>query len=79
MKISRNKTEHVCMEERYSRCNNKAAGSRGKEVGVNQSKGQRSKEVKKKVQAGWRSGDKCQEGIYDTRIAARLKGRFTRW
>lgn len=75
MKISRRKIEHLCMQEMYSRCNSKAAGSRGKEVGVNQSKGQRSREVKKKVQAGWK---RVSGAICDRKKAARVKGRFYR-
>ncbi|XP_065664573.1 uncharacterized protein LOC136086217 [Hydra vulgaris] len=85
MKVSRSKTEYMCVNER-------ADGGQVQLQGVDlvkvdkftylgsrvQSNGGSEREVKKRVQAGWCGWHKVSSVICDRRVSARMKGKIYR-
>ncbi|KAK3555144.1 hypothetical protein QTP86_009995 [Hemibagrus guttatus] len=85
MKVSRSKTEYMCVNEREG---SGTVGLQGEEVkkvqefkylgSTVQSNGECGKEVKKRVQAGWNGWRKVSGVLCDRKISARIKGKVYR-
>ncbi|KAK3562709.1 hypothetical protein QTP86_005673 [Hemibagrus guttatus] len=85
MKVSRSKTEYVCMNEREGSGTVRLQGEEVKKVqefkylgSTVQSNGECGKEVKKQVQAGWNGWRKVSGVLCDRKISARIKGKVYR-
>ncbi|KAK3542480.1 hypothetical protein QTP86_027733 [Hemibagrus guttatus] len=82
MKVSRSKTEYMCVNEREGSGTVRLQGEevkKGQEFkylgSTVQSNGDCGKEVKKRVQAGWNGWRKVSGVLYDRKISARVKGK----
>ncbi|MCJ8730181.1 hypothetical protein PDJAM_G00181210 [Pangasius djambal] len=82
MKVSRSKTEYMCVNEREGSGTVRLQGEEVKKVqevkylgSAVQSDGECGKEVKKRVQAGWNGWRKVSGVLCDRRISARIKGK----
>ncbi|MCJ8736400.1 hypothetical protein PDJAM_G00257490 [Pangasius djambal] len=82
MKVSRSKTEYVCVNEREGSGTVRLQGEEVKKVqefkylgSTVQSNGECGKEVKERVQAGWNGWRKVSGVLCDRRISARIKGK----
>ncbi|MCJ8744401.1 hypothetical protein PDJAM_G00118290 [Pangasius djambal] len=82
MKVSRSKTEYMCVNEREGSGTVRLQGEKVKKVqefkylgSTVQSNGECGKEVKKQVQAGWNGWRKVSEVLCDRRISERIKGK----
>ncbi|MCJ8736396.1 hypothetical protein PDJAM_G00258050 [Pangasius djambal] len=82
MKVSRSKTEYMCVNEREGSGTVRLQGEEVKKVQVFkylgstvQSNGECGKEVKKRVQAGWNGWRKVSGVLCDRKISARTKGK----
>ncbi|KAK3511498.1 hypothetical protein QTP70_009001 [Hemibagrus guttatus] len=85
MKVSRSKTEYMCVNEREGSGTVRLQGEEVKKVqefkylGLTvQSNGECGKEVKKRVQAGWNGWRKVLAVLCDRKISARIKGKVYR-
>ncbi|KAK3524437.1 hypothetical protein QTP70_028665, partial [Hemibagrus guttatus] len=85
MKVSRSKTEYMCVNEREGSGTVRLQGEEVKKVqefkylgSTVQSNGECGKEVKKRVQAGWNGWRKVSEVLCDQKISARIKGKVYR-
>ncbi|KAK3521076.1 hypothetical protein QTP86_007004, partial [Hemibagrus guttatus] len=85
MKVSRSKTEYMCVNEREGSGTVRLQGEEVKKVqefkylgSTVQSNGECGKEVKKRVQAGWNGWRKVSEVLCDKKISARIKGKVYR-
>ncbi|KAK3567625.1 hypothetical protein QTP86_020275 [Hemibagrus guttatus] len=85
MKVSRSKTEYMCVNEREGSGTVRLQGEEVKKVqefkylGLTvQSNGESGKEVKKRVQAGWNGWRKVSGVLCDRKISARIKGKVYR-
>ncbi|KAK3568204.1 hypothetical protein QTP86_000221 [Hemibagrus guttatus] len=85
MKISRSKTEYMCVNEREGSGPVRLQGEEVKKVqefkylgSTVQSNGECGKEVKKRVQAGWNGWRKVSGVLCDRKISARIKGKVYR-
>ncbi|KAK3521730.1 hypothetical protein QTP70_015848, partial [Hemibagrus guttatus] len=83
MKVSRSKTEYMCVNEREGSGTVRLQGEEVKKVqkylgATVQSNGECGKEVKKRVQAGWNGGRKVLGVLCDRKISARIKGKVYR-
>ncbi|KAK3517823.1 hypothetical protein QTP70_018978, partial [Hemibagrus guttatus] len=85
MKISRSKTEYMCVNEREGSGTVRLQGEEVKKVqefkylgSTVQSNGECGKEVKKRVQAGWNVWRKVSGVLCDQKISARIKGKVYR-
>ncbi|KAK3572535.1 hypothetical protein QTP86_034562 [Hemibagrus guttatus] len=85
MKVSRSKTEHVCVNEREGSGTVRLQGEEVKKVqefkylgSTVQSNGECGKEVKKRVQAGWNGWRKVSGVLCDRKISVRIKGKVYR-
>ncbi|KAK3520892.1 hypothetical protein QTP86_019360 [Hemibagrus guttatus] len=85
MKVSRSKTEYVCVNEREGGGTVRLQGEEVKKVqefkylgSTVQSNGECGKEVKKRVQAGWNGWRKVSGVLCDQKISARIKGKVYR-
>ncbi|KAK3507288.1 hypothetical protein QTP70_013545 [Hemibagrus guttatus] len=85
MKVSRSKTEYVCVNEREGSGTIRLQGEEVKKVqefkylgSTVQSNGECGKEVKKRVQAGWNGWRKVSGVLCDRKISARIKGKVYR-
>ncbi|KAK3560905.1 hypothetical protein QTP86_022883 [Hemibagrus guttatus] len=85
MKVSRRKTEYMCVNEREGSGTVRLQGEEVKKVqefkylgSTVQSNGECGKEVKKRVQAGWNGWRKVSEVLCDRKISARIKGKVYR-
>ncbi|KAK3507981.1 hypothetical protein QTP70_008883 [Hemibagrus guttatus] len=85
MKVSRSKTEYMCVNEREGSGTVRLQGEEVKKVqefkylgSTVQSNGECGKEVKKRVQAGWNGWRKVSGVLCDQKISARLKGKVYR-
>ncbi|KAK3517721.1 hypothetical protein QTP70_016496, partial [Hemibagrus guttatus] len=85
MKVSRSKTEYMCVNEREGSGTVRLQGEEVKKVqefkylgSTVQSNGEYEKEVKKRVQAGWNGWRKVSGVLCDRKISARIKGRVYR-
>ncbi|KAK3562819.1 hypothetical protein QTP86_010400, partial [Hemibagrus guttatus] len=85
MKVSRSKTEYVCVNEREGSGTVRLQGEEVKKVqefkylgSTVQSNGECGKEVKKRVQAGWNGWRKVSGVLCDQKISARIKGKVYR-
>ncbi|KAK3560783.1 hypothetical protein QTP86_019476 [Hemibagrus guttatus] len=85
MKVSRSKTEYMCVNERERSGTVRLQGEEVKKVqefkylgSTVQSNGECGKEVKKRVQAGWNGWRKVSGVLCDRKISARIKGRVYR-
>ncbi|KAK3539590.1 hypothetical protein QTP70_010259 [Hemibagrus guttatus] len=85
MKISRTKTEYMCVNEREGSGTVRLQGEEVKKVqefkylgSTVQSNGVCGKEVKKRVQAGWNGWRKVSGVLCDRKISARIKGKAYR-
>ncbi|KAK3567223.1 hypothetical protein QTP86_014414, partial [Hemibagrus guttatus] len=85
MKVSRSKTEYICVNEREGSGTVRLQGEEVKKVqefkylgSTVQSNGECGKEVKKRVQAGWNGWRKVSEVLCDQKISARIKGKVYR-
>ncbi|KAK3559246.1 hypothetical protein QTP86_008514 [Hemibagrus guttatus] len=85
MKVSRSKTEYMCVNEREGGGTVRLQGEEVKKVqefkylgSTVQSNGQCGKEVKKRVQAGWNGWRKVSGVLCDRKISARIKGKVYR-
>ncbi|KAK3529527.1 hypothetical protein QTP70_031964, partial [Hemibagrus guttatus] len=85
MKVSRSKTEYMCVNEREGSGTVRLQGEEVKKVqefkylgSTVQSNGECGKEVKKRVQAGWNGWRKVSGVLCDQKISARIKGRVYR-
>ncbi|KAK3536298.1 hypothetical protein QTP86_001402, partial [Hemibagrus guttatus] len=85
MKVSRSKTEYMCVNEREGSGTVKLQGEEVKKVqefkylgSTVQSNGECGKEVKKRVQAGWNGWRKVSGVLCDQKISARIKGKVYR-
>ncbi|KAK3515346.1 hypothetical protein QTP70_017708, partial [Hemibagrus guttatus] len=85
MKVSRSKTEYMCVNEREGSGTVRLQGEEVKKVqefkylgSTVQSNGECGKEVKKRVQAGWNGWRKVTGVLCDTKISARIKGKVYR-
>ncbi|KAK3524814.1 hypothetical protein QTP86_007598 [Hemibagrus guttatus] len=85
MKVSCNKTEYMCVNEREGSGTVRLQGEEVKKVqefkylgSTVQSNGECGKEVKKRVQAGWNGWRKVSGVLCDRKISARLKGKVYR-
>ncbi|KAK3530875.1 hypothetical protein QTP70_003621 [Hemibagrus guttatus] len=85
MKVSRSKTEYMCVNEREGSGTVRLQGEEVKKVqefkylgSTVQSNGECGKEVKKRVQAGWNGWRKVSEVLCDRKISARIKGKVYR-
>ncbi|MCJ8728463.1 hypothetical protein PDJAM_G00004720 [Pangasius djambal] len=81
MKVSRSKTEYMCVNEREGSGTVRLQGDEVKKVqefkylgSTVQSNGECGKEVKKRVQAGWNGWRKVSGVLCDRKISARIKG-----
>ncbi|MCJ8742856.1 hypothetical protein PDJAM_G00086950 [Pangasius djambal] len=82
MKVSRSKTEYMCVNEREGSGTVRLQGEEVKKVQefkylgpTVQSNGECGKEVKKRVQAGWNGWRKVSGVLCDRRISVRIKGK----
>ncbi|KAK3519762.1 hypothetical protein QTP70_003903 [Hemibagrus guttatus] len=85
MKVSRSKTEYMCVNEREGSGIVRLQGEEVKKVqefkylgSTVQSNGECGKEVKKRVQAGWNGWRKVSGVLCDRKISARIKGKVYR-
>ncbi|KAK3561844.1 hypothetical protein QTP86_017495 [Hemibagrus guttatus] len=85
MKVSRSKTEYMCVNEREGSGTVRLQGEEVKKVqefkylgSTVQSNGEYEKEVKKRVQAGWNGWRKVSGVLCDRKILARIKGKVYR-
>ncbi|KAK3544481.1 hypothetical protein QTP86_013141 [Hemibagrus guttatus] len=85
MKVSRSKTEYMCVNEREGSGTVRLQGEEVKKVqefkylgSTVQSNGECGKEVKKRVQAGWNGWKKVSGVLCDRKISARIKGKVYR-
>ncbi|KAK3570154.1 hypothetical protein QTP86_012696 [Hemibagrus guttatus] len=85
MKVSRSKTEYMCVNEREGSGTVRLQGEEVKKVqefkylgSTVQSNGECGKEVKKRVQAGWNGWRKVLGVLCDQKISARIKGKVYR-
>ncbi|KAK3560369.1 hypothetical protein QTP86_006453 [Hemibagrus guttatus] len=85
MKVSRSKTEYMCVNEREGSGTVRLQGEDVKKVqefkylrSTVQSNGECGKEVKKRVQAGWNGWRKVSGVLCDRKISARIKGKVYR-
>ncbi|KAK3517853.1 hypothetical protein QTP70_021012, partial [Hemibagrus guttatus] len=85
MKVSRSKTEYMCVNEREGSGTVRLQGEEVKKVqefkylgSAVQSNGECGKEVKKRVQAGWNGWRKVSGVLCDRKISARIKGKVYR-
>ncbi|KAK3538598.1 hypothetical protein QTP86_006973 [Hemibagrus guttatus] len=85
MKVSRSKTEYMCVNEREGSGTVRLQGEevkKGQEFkylgSTVQSNGECGKEVKKRVQAGWNGWRKVSGALCDRKISARIKGKVYR-
>ncbi|KAK3571218.1 hypothetical protein QTP86_005428 [Hemibagrus guttatus] len=85
MKVSRSKTEYMCVNEREGSGTLRLQGEEVKKVqefkylgSTVQSNGECGKEVKKRVQAGWNGWRKVSGVLCDQKISARIKGKVYR-
>ncbi|KAK3534394.1 hypothetical protein QTP86_014422 [Hemibagrus guttatus] len=85
MKVSRSKTEYMCVNEREGSETVRLQGEEVKKVqefkylgSTVQSNGECVKEVKKRVQAGWNGWRKVSGVLCDRKISARIKGKVYR-
>ncbi|KAK3525642.1 hypothetical protein QTP70_002551 [Hemibagrus guttatus] len=85
MKVSRNKTEYMCVNEREGSGTVRLQSEEVKKVqefkylgSTVQSNGECGKEVKKRVQAGWNRWRKVSGVLCDQKISARIKGKVYR-
>ncbi|KAK3514261.1 hypothetical protein QTP70_012099 [Hemibagrus guttatus] len=85
MKVSRSKTEYMCVNEREGSGTVRLQGEEVKKVqefkylgSTVQSNGEYGKEVKKRVQAGWNGWRKVLGVLCDRKISARIKGKVYR-
>ncbi|KAK3574104.1 hypothetical protein QTP86_003409 [Hemibagrus guttatus] len=85
MKVSRSKTEYMCVNEREGSGTVRLQGEEVKKVqefkylgSTIQSNGECGKEVKKRVQAGWNGWRKVSGVLCDRKISARIKGKVYR-
>ncbi|KAK3548355.1 hypothetical protein QTP70_010717, partial [Hemibagrus guttatus] len=85
MKVSRSKTEYMCVNERQGSGTVRLQGEEVKKVqefkylgSTVQSNGECGKEVKKRVQAGWNGWRKVSGVLCDQKISARIKGKVYR-
>ncbi|KAK3552293.1 hypothetical protein QTP86_009435 [Hemibagrus guttatus] len=85
MKVSRSKTEYMCVNEREGSGTVRLQGEEVKKVqefkylgSTVQSNGECRKEVKKQVQAGWNGWRKVSGVLCDQKISARIKGKVYR-
>ncbi|KAK2899617.1 hypothetical protein Q8A73_012746 [Channa argus] len=82
MKLSRSKTEYMCVNERDPGGTVRLQGAEVKKVqdfkylgSTVQSNGECGKEVKRRVQAGWNRWRKVSGVLCDKRVSARMKGK----
>ncbi|KAK2913101.1 hypothetical protein Q8A73_007214 [Channa argus] len=82
MKLSRSKTEYMCVNERDPGGTVRLQGTEVKKVqdfkylgSTVQSNGECGKEVKRRVQAGWNGWRKVSGVLCDKRVSARMKGK----
>ncbi|MCJ8732893.1 hypothetical protein PDJAM_G00217090 [Pangasius djambal] len=82
MKVSRSKTEYICVNEREGSGTVRLQGEEVKKVqefkylgSTVQTNGECGKEVKKRVQAGWNGWRKVSGVLCDRKISARIKGK----
>ncbi|KAK3560325.1 hypothetical protein QTP86_006298 [Hemibagrus guttatus] len=82
MKVSRSKTEYMCVNEREGSGTVRLQGEEVKKVqefkylgSTVQSNGECGKEVKKRLQAGWNRWRKVSGVLCDQKISARIKGK----
>ncbi|KAK3560204.1 hypothetical protein QTP86_000674 [Hemibagrus guttatus] len=85
MKVSRSKTEYMCVTEREGSGTVRLQGEEVKKVqefkylgSTVQSNGECGKEVKKRVQAGWNGWRKVSGVLCDSKISARIMGKVYR-
>ncbi|KAK3538588.1 hypothetical protein QTP86_006676 [Hemibagrus guttatus] len=85
MKVSRSKTEYMCVNEKEGSGTVRLQGEEVKKVqefkylgSTVQSNGECGKEVKKRVQAGWNGWRKVSGVLCDRKISARIKGKVYR-
>ncbi|KAK3511868.1 hypothetical protein QTP70_027470 [Hemibagrus guttatus] len=85
MKVSRSKTEYMCVNEREGSGTVRLQGEEVKKVqefkylgSTVQSNGECGKEIKKRVQAGWNGWRKVSGVLCDWKISARIKGKVYR-
>ncbi|KAK3538198.1 hypothetical protein QTP70_033122 [Hemibagrus guttatus] len=85
MKVSRSKTEYMCVNEREGSGTVRLQGEEVKKVqefkylgSTVQSNGECGKEVKKRVQAGWNGWRKVSGVLCNRKISARIKGKVYR-
>ncbi|KAK3524753.1 hypothetical protein QTP86_002469 [Hemibagrus guttatus] len=85
MKVSRSKTEYMCVNEREGSGTVRLQGEEVKKVqefkylgSTVQSNGECGKEVKKRVQAGWNGWRKVSGVLCDQKISARIKEKVYR-
>ncbi|KAK3518329.1 hypothetical protein QTP86_018784, partial [Hemibagrus guttatus] len=85
MKVSRSKTEYMCVNEREGSGTVRFQGEEVKKVqefkylgSTVQSNGEIGKVVKKRVQAGWNGWRKVSGVLCDRKISARIKGKVYR-
>ncbi|KAK3569677.1 hypothetical protein QTP86_002626 [Hemibagrus guttatus] len=85
MKVSRSKTEYMCVNEREGSGTVWLQGEEVKKVqefkylgSTVQSNGECGKEVKKRVQTGWNGWRKVSGVLCDRKISARIKGKVYR-
>ncbi|KAK3574370.1 hypothetical protein QTP86_005791 [Hemibagrus guttatus] len=85
MKVSRSKTEYMCVNETEGSGTVRLQGEEVKKVqefkylgSTVQSNGECGKEVKKRVQAGWNGWRKVSGVLCDQKISARIKGKVYR-
>ncbi|KAK3524895.1 hypothetical protein QTP86_011308 [Hemibagrus guttatus] len=85
MKVSRNKTEYMCVNEREGSGTVRLQGEEVKKVqefkylgSTVQSNGECGKEVKKRVQAGWNGWRKVSGVLCERKISTRIKGKVYR-
>ncbi|KAK3564090.1 hypothetical protein QTP86_007546 [Hemibagrus guttatus] len=85
LKVSRSKTEYMCVNEREGSGTVRLQGEEVKKVqefkylgSKVQSNGECGKEVKKRVQAGWNGWRKESGVLCDRKISARIKGKVYR-
>ncbi|KAK3554542.1 hypothetical protein QTP70_025394 [Hemibagrus guttatus] len=85
MKVSRSKTEYMCMNEREGSGTVRLQGEEVKKIqefkylgSTVQSNGECGKEVKNRVQAGWNGWRKVSGVLCDKKISARIKGKVYR-
>ncbi|KAK3524879.1 hypothetical protein QTP86_011079 [Hemibagrus guttatus] len=85
MKVSRSKTEYMCVNEREGSGTVRLQGEEVKKIqefkylgSTVQSNGECGKEVKKRVQAGWNGWRKVSGVLCDRKISVRIKGKVYR-